>query len=372
MMRWLGIWGLCVVAHAQPSVLMDIQSIDQSLTTVRAQLLQQRAQRKIAERQLQDMQAAQVQMQDKAQAAKQAFERRLRVLAKRHHPAQWVTQQLGASIEQHQADQRLLHKIAAHDKALQLRYVRQRDALLELQRERELHQEDLKQQIELTERLQKELEEKRRARKQLLASIQEQPKQRDRWTQEAVSAARTLQDVVQRTPLTPRAKIVAPLKPASPFVAPTGSMPRNQARLQITSPTGSIHANKGQLPWPAVGPLRIGFGDRTDLAYGTVTAHHGWDIGAPHGTSVQAIAAGHVVFADWLRGYGQVVIVDHDQGFHAVVAHLSQVDVRAGEKIEAGRVLGAVGDTGSLRGSVLYFELRHRGTPVDPKAWLRP
>lgn len=340
--------------------------MDQRLTAVRAQRQQQLLQRQVAEQQLQEIGAAQIQAQQQEQAAKQAFERRLRVLAKRHHPAQWGAQGLAASIQQHQADLRLLQKIAAHDKALQARYMQQRAVLRELEAERQMHQQALTQQIEQGARLQRTLEDERRARQALLARVQQQPKQRQQWAQEAKSAANKLHDVVQRAP-TDVAVTPSPRK-----LAPLADNNRVQARLQITSPTGSLKSHKGQLPWPAVGPLRIGYGDRTDLAYGTVTAHHGWDIGAPHGTSVQAIAAGEVVFADWLRGYGQVVIVDHKQGFHAVVAHLSQVEVRAGDKVAAGAVLGAVGDTGSLRGSVLYFELRHRGTPVDPKVWLRP
>jgi septal ring factor EnvC (AmiA/AmiB activator) len=117
--------------------------------------------------------------------------------------------------------------------------------------------------------------------------------------------------------------------------------------------------------------VRVAFGDRIDLAYGTITAHNGWDIGAAPGSEVRAVAPGQVVYADWLRGYGQVIIIDHDDAYHAVVAHLATIGVGVGDSVEPGQTLGTVGDTGSLRGPVLYFELRHRGTPIDPRDWLR-
>ena len=67
----------------------------------------------------------------------------------------------------------------------------------------------------------------------------------------------------------------------------------------------------------------------------------------------------------------QLVIVDHGEGYHSLVAHLGSVAVKDGDVVGAGAPLGAVGDTGSLQGTQLYFEIRHDGTPQDPAGWLR-
>jgi septal ring factor EnvC (AmiA/AmiB activator) len=90
----------------------------------------------------------------------------------------------------------------------------------------------------------------------------------------------------------------------------------------------------------------------------------------PAGALVHAVAPGRVVHAGWFKGYGNLVIVDHGGGYHTLVAHLASMRTAMGEDVEAGAVLGTVGDSASLKGPYLYFELRERGKPVDPRPWL--
>ena len=78
-----------------------------------------------------------------------------------------------------------------------------------------------------------------------------------------------------------------------------------------------------------------------------------------------------MVFSDWMRGYGLTVIVDHGGGMLSIYAHASVLLVQQGQQVRRGQLLGKVGDTGSLRGPLLYFELRRDGEPIDPKAWIR-
>jgi septal ring factor EnvC (AmiA/AmiB activator) len=106
--------------------------------------------------------------------------------------------------------------------------------------------------------------------------------------------------------------------------------------------------------------------------FNTVTVQNGVDIAAPAGAPVRAVAPGRVVHAGWFRGYGNLVIVDHGAGYHTLVAHLGSMRTAMGEEVEAGDVLGSVGDSGSLKGPYLYFEVRERGRPVDPRPWLAP
>jgi septal ring factor EnvC (AmiA/AmiB activator) len=85
---------------------------------------------------------------------------------------------------------------------------------------------------------------------------------------------------------------------------------------------------------------------------------------------VRAVAPGKVAYAGWLRGYGNLLIVDHGDGFHTVMAHLAQMSRAVGEQLQAGDELGTVGDTGSIKGTYLYFEVRQLGQAVDPALWL--
>ena len=129
---------------------------------------------------------------------------------------------------------------------------------------------------------------------------------------------------------------------------------------------------KGRLPRPAVGRIEERFGERRDPRYGSVTFHKGVDIRAPRGTKVRAVAAGRVVHARWLRGYGNLVILDHGGGYYTLMGHLDRMEVVEGDDVEAGEVVGLVGDTGSLKGAYLYFEIREGGRAVDPEAWFAP
>jgi murein hydrolase activator len=129
---------------------------------------------------------------------------------------------------------------------------------------------------------------------------------------------------------------------------------------------------RGRLPRPAGSRIEVGFGRVVDPRFRTVTVQKGVDIAAERGDPVLAVAPGRVVHAGWWKGYGNLVIVDHGEGYHTLVAHLATMTAAAGEDVDAGAPLGTVGDTGSLKGSYLYFEIRERGRPLDPKAWLAP
>jgi murein hydrolase activator len=128
---------------------------------------------------------------------------------------------------------------------------------------------------------------------------------------------------------------------------------------------------RGLLDWPAEGPVSARFGNSIHPRFRTVVPHPGLDIDAREGTPFRAVFDGKLVFASWLHGYGLTAIVDHGNGVVSVYAHASILLAGAGDEVARGEVLGRVGETGSLRGPYLYFEIRHEGKPVDPGAWLR-
>jgi murein hydrolase activator len=133
---------------------------------------------------------------------------------------------------------------------------------------------------------------------------------------------------------------------------------------------GGFAAHRGRLLLPAQGSITVGFGRVVNPKFNTVTVQNGVDIEAPAGAPVRAVAAGRVVHAGWFKGYGNIVIVDHGGGYHSLVAHLASMRTAMGEDVDAGAVLGTVGDSGSLKGAYLYFEIREGGRPVDPRPWL--
>jgi len=129
-------------------------------------------------------------------------------------------------------------------------------------------------------------------------------------------------------------------------------------------------ALRGRLDHPVEGRVRSRFGRVVDDEYQTETFNNGMEIAAVAGESVRAVARGQVRFAGWFRGYGKIVIVDHGGGYFTVSGHLADIFVGVGDVVDAGDTLGSVGDTGSLRGSGLYFEVRSGSEPLDPAHWL--
>ncbi|MBI4161822.1 MAG: peptidoglycan DD-metalloendopeptidase family protein [Acidobacteria bacterium] len=128
---------------------------------------------------------------------------------------------------------------------------------------------------------------------------------------------------------------------------------------------------RGVLDWPASGPISVPFGERLHPRFGTVTPHPGVTLAVGRGEEIRAVYDGRVVFSDWFRGYGNMVILDHGRGFLSIYAHASRLLVGTGDEILQGDVIARTGDTGSLEGPQLYFEIRENGAPIDPVAWFR-
>ena len=112
------------------------------------------------------------------------------------------------------------------------------------------------------------------------------------------------------------------------------------------------------------------FGRVVDREFKTQTFQSGVVFGAPAGAPVRAVAAGRVRYAGWFQGYGRLVILDHGGGYYTVSGHLAELAVGVGDAVASGAPIGTVGDSGSLSGPRLYFEIRHGGEALDPREWL--
>jgi septal ring factor EnvC (AmiA/AmiB activator) len=129
---------------------------------------------------------------------------------------------------------------------------------------------------------------------------------------------------------------------------------------------------RGRLGWPAEGKVVGEFGAQVHPRFGTKTFRNGIDIEVAEGTNIVSVYPGHVVYTGWFRGYGNLIIVDHGHDYYTLYAHAASILVAEGDDVKQGQTIGTVGDTGSLQGPRLYFEVRHQGRPEDPAQWLRP
>ena len=132
---------------------------------------------------------------------------------------------------------------------------------------------------------------------------------------------------------------------------------------------GPFSQARGKLPWPVDGRLLARFGEsRGDDAR---TKWDGVMISAGAGTQVHAVHGGRVVFADWLRGAGQLVILDHGNGYLSLYGHNQTLLKSAGDIVKAGEVISTVGNSGGQATPALYFAIRQQGRPSDPAQWCR-
>jgi murein hydrolase activator len=130
-------------------------------------------------------------------------------------------------------------------------------------------------------------------------------------------------------------------------------------------------AYKGLLSWPVKGKIISFFGKYRDHKYKVMNFRSGIDIQAERGEPIRSISAGLTIYANWFKGFGNMIIIDHGDHYYTVYAHLEEVFKVKGDRVEKGEVIATVGDSGSLIGPALHFEVRHHGKPVDPLKWIR-
>ena len=145
---------------------------------------------------------------------------------------------------------------------------------------------------------------------------------------------------------------------------------KKQQELEKGRPTPNYYKG-GRLAWPLRGKINSPYGYRVHPVFKTRTMHTGLDIDGNTGDPVRAAADGEVLYTGWLRGYGQVVVLDHGANLTTVYAHLSAITTSENAKVRVGEVIGKVGATGIATGSHLHFEVRVNGDTTDPMKYLQ-
>ena len=128
---------------------------------------------------------------------------------------------------------------------------------------------------------------------------------------------------------------------------------------------------KGLLMMPVKGKIVSFFGYYKDSRFNVTTFQSGINIKADRGEPIRAVYSGKTLFSDWFKGFGNMIIIDHGDHYYTVYAHLEEQFKTKGDPVEAGEVIATVGDTGSLTGAGLHFEVRHHGKPMNPLGWIK-
>lgn len=135
-------------------------------------------------------------------------------------------------------------------------------------------------------------------------------------------------------------------------------------------PAITLKPKKGILALPVQGKLISKYGRHKNTDFNTYTFNSGIDISAPLGQVVHAAGSGEVIYTGSIKGYGQIIIIDHGGRVTTLYAHLSKILIDIGDKVKKGQLIGQVGDSGGVSSTRLHFEVRVEGKPTDPMNWL--
>lgn len=139
---------------------------------------------------------------------------------------------------------------------------------------------------------------------------------------------------------------------------------QEMARLDEPAPSTQISRTQGDLPWPVQGTISSTYRGQKGVHFNGIV------IKANAGTPVTAVHAGRVVFAEWMRGFGNLLIIDHGDHVMTLYAHLQRFSARPGQQVTRGDEIGRVGDSGGQAQASLYFEVRQSGEPINPQRWI--
>lgn len=290
----------------------------------------------------------------KNQLATKETETRLQTLLgeqQQHHQSLLASQQSRAKVRNQlqqsvQNDEQKLTKLVKAEKALKAR-------LEELRRQREEQERRERAERERLAKIKAEQERQRRLEAQRLAAEQKRIAEQQRIAAQQRQAGEQQRLAAEQQRVTEQQNRVAKQQAAA------------RSSAKASSGYNGLSTN-GSLRWPVQGPILISYGSPR-------TAELKWKgtlIGASEGTQVKAVAPGQVVYADWLDGFGMLLVIDHGRGYMSLYGHNQSLLRQVGQKVEQGEPVALVGDSGGQERSGLYFEIRYQGEAINPTKWL--
>jgi septal ring factor EnvC (AmiA/AmiB activator) len=186
-----------------------------------------------------------------------------------------------------------------------------------------------------------ELAERKREKETILTSVRTEKKTRQNMISELREASRRLQDIIAES-----------------------SKKEDYAGKGF----GQL---KGRLFWPAEGHIVVPYGAQKDAQFDTPVFRNGIHIETEPSADARAVFSGKVIFAEWFKGFGQLIIVNHGGGYHTLYGNLAEIFSKVGDIIRENSVIGKVGTSGTLNAPGIYFEIRYKGKPLDPSQWLK-
>src|SRR6185369_10678960 len=347
----------------EAGLLAELESIDKRVTDKRKQVVTLDGRIKKAQADIGDFQTDIGKLGRQRLGQEEVLERRLRALYKLEAQGGALPLLLSGDDPVAKAVQlRHLTTLATVDARLIREYRVTSEGLAERKSRLEARQKDLTGLRSEVDEERADADREAAKRQVLLARVKDERAYHDRMVGELSEAAKRLEAFIrdlqekQRRAAAAAAAAKAAAKSAAPTVRSRPAPPTDSA--PGVSGTG-FASLRGRLAWPADGRVVGEYGAQVHPRFGTKTFRNGIDIDVAEGTNITAVAAGQVLYTGWFRGYGNLIIVDHGGEYYTLYAHASNIRVAEGDEIKQGQAIGTVGDTGSLQGPRLYFEVRH-------------
>ena len=327
----------------ESSILGQIEDVSRRLAATEAELKRQRRALRRTESAVKDTNGRIERIKTRLAARKNWIRRKLRVMQRFGNSGDLIMVILNSrDVSQMIRVWRDLEAITAYDKKALDDY---RQNLEQLDEESARLRSLKAELIQKTRRVKAEevaLKQQRSAKEALLSSVREEKEAHRRMLAELQDASRRLLDIIRES-----------YKEGSFAYAGRG-----------------FSHLKGKLHWPVTGIIAIPYGPQKDRRFDTPVFRNGIHIKTAPDADTRAVFGGKVIFSDWFKGYGKLVIINHGGGYNSLYGNLSQIFTHAGDIIKSGQVIGKVGTSGILDAPGLYFEIRYKGRPLDPTQWL--
>jgi septal ring factor EnvC (AmiA/AmiB activator) len=328
------------------SILQGIQTLDER--HVRYRQSHQEISRKLRKKdqEIESINAQIARLREGVQVRQEAILARLRVQYMEGRFGHWKPLLASDSYGDFQRRLRYLSAVSGRDYGLIETFKTDLANMQEAERQREAARVGMLAYKRTTEKHLDEIKTVKKEKKLYLAKLTQEKESYERALQELERSAARIDSLLRELEQRRRAAAAKP---------PSGSLPKGV---------------KGGLPWPAEGSVLTHFGRQKHPTFNTYVQRKGIEIRTTEGSAIHAVMAGTVVYADWLKGYGLVIILDHANGFFSLYAHASKILTTVGAVVTSGQAIGETGDTGMTGENTLYFELREGTEPVDPLQWL--
>ena len=328
------------------SVLAELEKLERSIQQGAEELADNRARLRDAEDSLREMEKSSAEMGRELDGLQRSYGRRVRALYKMGRSSYAVAILTSDSFYTALKRLKYLGIIAERDRAVISRYRIALDRLSALQAETAGRKEEISRRKLAVEAQKAGLIARRREKAGILNSVRSEKGVYEQTLRELEESSASLWTMINRE-------------------EEEGRTARKQPAERNVMAAGTV-----RFPWPVAGQVLTRFGMQRHPQFKTMIFRRGIEIGAHEGDTVRAINDGQVAFADWYKGYGKLLIIEHATGLYSLYGNLEQIALTKGDRVSKGQAVGLVGDTGSLKGPKLYFEIRYKGEAQDPLAWL--